>query len=200
MQSVQVNIPQWLRLHLGASFFLGMTGRGPRRSLWRPLSQSPGPPQAGEPTARPNSVGSPSLGASFSFRAGPASVFAWDPSGFAKSTRLHGDSPATIDLMPAHGVVAYGNRQRRHFPRHLHWRGKGASAGTTATGAPTCLNATGFPPSFSHDHVLLRRSLRPPYAPQEPRRVDEPSPSSTLHQASSISTFRWSTAVTTASG
>jgi len=29
MQSVQVNIPQWLRLHIGASFFLGMTGRGP---------------------------------------------------------------------------------------------------------------------------------------------------------------------------
>ena len=29
MQSVQVNIPQWLRLHIGASFFLDMTGRGP---------------------------------------------------------------------------------------------------------------------------------------------------------------------------
>src|SRR5215472_5344434 len=64
-----------------------------------------------------------------------ASAFAWTRRALPNrrwAIAEDGGSPATIDLMPARGVVAYGNRQRRHFPRHLHrWRRKGASARTT---------------------------------------------------------------------
>jgi hypothetical protein len=53
---------------------------------------------------------------------GRASAFVWasqNPSGFANrrwAIAKDGRSPATIDLMPARGFVAYRYRHRRQFP------------------------------------------------------------------------------------
>jgi hypothetical protein len=92
-----------------------------------------------------------------------ASAFAWDPSGFAKSTlgdcggRRPNRSPATIDLMPARGFVAYGAGCAASSPRSpTPLVAQGSIGPNNATGAPVL---PGPPPFRCHYSATMTYSI-----------------------------------------
>jgi len=144
------------------------SGSSPRLSL-RCLVGLPAKVQAKQ-APQPPACASLRLGISFTLaclKRGPtislvltgaslASAFAWDPSGFAKSTlgdcgeRRPNRSPATIDLMPARGFVAYGAGCAASSPRSpTPLAVQGSIGPNNATGAPVL-------PAPRHSAAIIR--------------------------------------------